>query len=178
MKNNTDFLKYACAVSRLAKDKTEREEIYQNLIVFDNVVGENPELAEFLKHPGIAVEEKLEMAQSIFKEGGFVDLSRDFLKLLIAEKKIDCLKNILEKYHTILRVINRQIHVVVETAFSAEKKTLEEIKDVLSRKFDREIILGFSENRSLIGGFRVIADGQVFDGSVKGELKRMEEILK
>ena len=112
------------------------------------------------------------------KELEFSKTTFEFIKLIIGDGIIEHLEDIVNKYSAILRAINKEIKVKIQAAYRQDKKTLDEIKEVLSKKFGRKIILEFSENKDLIGGFRIIANGQAFDCSVKGELEQMREMLK
>lgn len=178
MSANIDFYKYARALSKLSKNNKELKEIQTNLIAFNQILESNAQVLKLLKHPGIALVEKNTFIETIARKLKFSKTTQDFIKLLIAEGKIEHLKEILNKYNIILRVINKEIKVKVQAAYAQDEKILTEIKEVLSKKFGCEIILEFSENKDLIGGFRIIAKHQVFDCSVKGELEQIEKALK
>lgn len=173
-----DYCKYARALSNLAQNSGELEEIYKNLILFRQVLAEKAKAFKFFKHPAIPQNEKKDVVEAFAREYNFSKTSLGFLDLLISGGKIEHLDAILERLSIVLRAAKKQVRVKVESAYAQDKKTLLEIKDVFSKKIGREIILEFSENKSLIGGFRVIAEGQIYDGSLKGELKDMENFLK
>lgn len=177
MRRDADLYNYARALSRISTDTKELAQIQKDLAVFNEILVANKEALGFLKHPGIPPAEKTSFLCEITREGKFSPMAEGFLKLLISENKIEYLKDVLVRYDGILMAMNREIKVKVEAAYRQDKKTLEEIKEVLSKKFGRKITMEFSENGNLIGGFRIIADGLVFDGSVKGELERIKFLL-
>lgn len=177
MRRDIDVSNYARALSRISADAQELVQIQKDLAAFNGILVANKETFEFLKHPGIAVAEKTSFLDEVSKECNFSQVAREFLKLLITEGKIERLADILTSYDAILGALNREIKVIVEGVYRQEKIELEEIKEVLSKKFGRKITVEFLENSMLLGGFRIIADGLVFDASVRGELERMEEMI-
>jgi F-type H+-transporting ATPase subunit delta len=178
MSADIDFYKYAWALSKISKDIKELEEIQQNLKGLKQILEEKQDVFKLLKHPGVPQVEKFKIIESIAKELKFSKTASEFIKLIVGDGIVEHLEDILNKYSAILRAINKEIKVKIQTAHSQDRKTLDEIKEVLSKKFGRKIVLEFSENKDLIGGFRIIADGQAFDCSVKGELEQIREILK
>ncbi len=178
MNININFYKYARALSELSKDNKELEQVRENLTAFNNILEDNMQVFKFLKHPGITLTQKTAFVKPIAEKLKFSETARDFIRLLLSEKKIEHLKDILNNYNAILRAINREIKVEVQAAYAQDKKALVEIKNVLSEKFGCKIILKFSQNKDLIGGFRIIAKNQVFDCSVKSQLEQIEKTLK
>ena len=177
MDKDPAIYKYALALSSLAKEEKQLDRVNQNLSSLNKLFREEDNLFNFLKHPGVPREEKFEVVENLAKELKLSSVTKDFVKFLMVEKKIGDLEDIVDRYQLILRAINKEIKVVVESACLRDKKVLEEIRDVLSKKFKAKIMLDFKENKDLIGGFRVIADGEVFDASIKAELKDLEKSL-
>lgn len=178
MNINIDFYKYARALSELSKDNKKLEQVQDDLTAFNNILEGNAQVFKFLKHPGITLADKNAFVRPIAEKLKFSETAQNFIKLLLSEGKIEYLKDILSSYNAILRAINREIKVEVQAAYAQDKKSLNEIKEVLSKKFGCKIILKFSQNKDLIGGFRIIARNQIFDCSVKSQLEQIEKALK
>jgi len=178
MNINIDFYKYARALSELSKDNKKLEQVQEDLTAFNNILEGNAQVFKFLKHPGITLADKNAFVKPIAEKLNFSKITQNFIKLLLGEGKIEHLKDILNSYNAILRAINREVKVEVQAAYAQDKKSLNEIKEVLSKKFGCKIILKFSQNKNLVGGFRIIARNRIFDCSVKSQLEQMEKALK
>lgn len=171
------FSKYALTLSSIAGEKKELMAVKENLDALTEIFREKKEVFAFLKHPGIPRHEKNVFIDELSEKFDFSKTTREFMKLLCREGRIGCFAEITSKYNTIMMALNKKIKVKVQGVYGQDKKMLARIKTILSEKLGREIILEFSENKDLIGGFRIFAQGHVFDCSLKGELERMGKEL-
>lgn len=167
------FSKYALALSAIAQENKELAAVKENLDALTKIFDEKREVVGFLKHPGISRHKKNVFIDELSEKFDFSKTTRGFIKLLCRERQINCFAKIAAKYNTIMMAVNKKIKVKVQGVYGQDKKMLAEIKKILSEKLEREIVLEFSENRDLIGGFRIFAQGHVFDCSLKGELEQI-----
>ena len=64
------------------------------------------------------------------------------------------------------------------TAQRLEDQEIAEIRKALEERFQKEIILDWSEDAELLGGVICKVDGMVFDGSVRTQLETLKESMK
>lgn len=77
--------------------------------------------------------------------------------------------------------INRRlgrIEAKVVTAKALTEKQIEAIRFILSKKIHMQVEVNVTVDPDVIGGFYVLIDGRIFDGTVRSELNNMKEHLK
>jgi F-type H+-transporting ATPase subunit delta len=66
----------------------------------------------------------------------------------------------------------------VVAAFALTEEQTESIRNVLIKKLGMPVDISVTVNPELIGGFYVLADGHIFDGTVKSSFNNMKRTLK
>ena len=64
------------------------------------------------------------------------------------------------------------------TAQRLEDEEIAAIRKALEQRFQKEIILDWSEDAEILGGVICKVDGMVFDGSVRTQLETLKESMK
>jgi F-type H+-transporting ATPase subunit delta len=64
------------------------------------------------------------------------------------------------------------------TAQRLEDQEVAAIRKALEQRFQKEIILDWSEDSEILGGVVCKVDGMVFDGSVRTQLETLKESMK
>ncbi|NLL89022.1 MAG: ATP synthase F1 subunit delta [Firmicutes bacterium] len=77
--------------------------------------------------------------------------------------------------------LNRRLGKIEARVVSAKPLTdqqVDRIRNVLAKKTSLQVEIYASVDPELIGGFYVLIDGNIFDGTVRTELEKMKESLK
>jgi F-type H+-transporting ATPase subunit delta len=116
------------------------------------------ELVGILTNPEIRLKEKDDLIDNIFKNN-------------VSDEMISLIKKIFVKYSDI-------VTVTAITAVPMGKDTQDKLKDIISKKLNKDIIFENEIDESIIGGVLLKAGDKVFDGTIKSELKSVEKQLK
>ena len=81
----------------------------------------------------------------------------------------------LENYQRLLRLEMAKRHAVIESAVALSPETSESIVNNLKQKYGQDLTTEFAVNPTLIGGMRIKLGSDVWDGSVKNRLARLQE---
>ncbi len=81
----------------------------------------------------------------------------------------------LEDFQRLLRLEMAKRHVVIESAVALSPETSESILDNLRQKYGQDLTSEFTVNPELIGGMRIKLGSDVWDGSVRNRLARLQE---
>ena len=95
---------------------------------------------------------------------------------LIAKKPRNYIK-VLENYKRLLRLEIEKRHARIESATELNEKTREPIIANLRRKYGKDLSTEFVVNEKLIGGMRIRVGSDVWDGSVRERLQRLQQQL-
>jgi F-type H+-transporting ATPase subunit delta len=95
---------------------------------------------------------------------------------LIAKKPRNYIK-VLENYKRLLRLEIDKRHATIESATELNEKAREPIIANLQRKYGNDLSTEFVVNEKLIGGMRIRVGSDVWDGSVRERLQRLQQQL-
>ena len=117
------------------------------------------------------------MLQASFTDGqldpGRISSLVDSLIAQKPRKYIDVLKN----YRRLLRLELEKRHATVETSSEADPAILSEIVANLKSKYGNDLSTEFHVDPQLLGGMRIRVGNDVWDGSVRNRLERLEHEL-
>lgn len=95
---------------------------------------------------------------------------------LATEKPRDY-RGMLQALRRLLRAELAKKQVTVESAVSLAETTANEVKKSLSAQYGADLNFTFKVTPELLGGMRIRVGNDLFDGSVKARLERLQESL-
>jgi F-type H+-transporting ATPase subunit delta len=95
---------------------------------------------------------------------------------VIAEKRRNYI-NVLKNYKRLLRLEVEKRHATVETASEVDPAIRSEIVSNLKSKYGDDLATEFHVDPQLLGGMRVRVGNDVWDGSVRNRLERLQHEL-
>lgn len=96
------------------------------------------------------------------------------VKSLIEKKPRNYIR-ILESYQRLLRLEVEKRHATIESASELSPETRSEVLANLKKKYGDELTTEFTVNKNLIGGMRIRVGSDVWDGSVRNRLQRLQQ---
>ncbi len=123
-----------------------------------------------------------QMARQLFR-GSFVNGRLDqarvasLIQAVIANKPRDYVA-VLEEYRRYLKLEFERRQAIIETATELDDDCCRMIRAQLEQRYGKDIETVFRLNPELIGGMRIKLGSDVWDGSVRGRLQRLEEEFK
>jgi len=109
---------------------------------------------------------------------GLLDRGRisSLVQSLIAEKPRDYIK-VLQAYKRLLRLEIEKRHARIESAAELDQPTREQIVSNLRKKYGGDLTSEFAIDPALLGGVRIRVGSDVWDGSVRNRLQRLQQQL-
>lgn len=164
---------YAEALMSLAQAHNITEEIGDNIRSVLSILNESQDLKDFLENPLFKPEEKKSVLQRIFDNQINHYLSKFFL-VLVDKRRIGLVEGICNKYLELLRKINN----VVLAEVTSSVKLYEEETAKLSEKIKQltganAVEIQTKIDPDIIGGVIIKVGSQVYDASLKGQLRRI-----
>ena len=133
---------------------------------------EVPGLAESLENPLVPFEAKSRVIDRVIP-----DEMKNFIKVACRHRNIGLLNEIFENYEEICRRHKNILHAVMRYVTPPKDEQLKGIKAFLCREFQAEQAeIEMIEDKSLIGGFVLQADGREFDWSMRGRYRMLSAI--
>ena len=118
-----------------------------------------------------------EMLRASFADGQ-LDPGRivSLVDSLIARKPRNCVA-ILQNYMRLLRLELEKRRARIETANAVDPKTSSKVIANLKRKYGNDLTTEFVVNPQLLGGMRIRVGSDVWDGTVRNRLERLQQQL-
>lgn len=155
------------------KGETGPVETERQLTVLSQAI--QGEAGRFFTNPVFGLEEKKAVLQDILKKNSISDDLGRFIDVLITERDISLLPEILSEFIDANRERKNEIAAKVRTAFPLEKSDVDRIGSALSKITGKQVFLEVSIDPTLIGGAVAEAGGVVYDASIKNYLIRLKE---
>ena len=95
----------------------------------------------------------------------------------LIEKKPRHYINVLENYKRLLRLEVEKRRARIESAIELSSQTSNKIVSNLKRKYGNDLTAEFVVNPELLGGMRVRVGSDVWDGTVRDRLQRLQQQL-
>jgi F-type H+-transporting ATPase subunit delta len=180
--NNTVARPYAQAVFELANDSGDLGPWSESLAIAGQLLGDRP-LVEYLGNPGFNDEQRLEFLGGLFKKAGAKilaggdDKGRNFLKLLLENRRVAVLPEISEHFEALKAKVENSVDAVVTSASALNKKQVGEIAKALTERLGCDVKVETEIDENLIGGAVIRAGDVVIDGSIRARLEGLANSL-
>lgn len=103
---------------------------------------------------------------------------KNFLTVLINEKRLAVLPEILRRYQDLVATKQELKAVTVISAFPLDEQRRQRMAEALTRYLHSKVAVDFQEDSSLIGGVLIRSGSWVMDGSIKGKLQLLRNNLQ
>lgn len=138
---------------------------------------DNKNLREILETPTIPGEQKRALLDAIVKRAGISRPVRNFVAVLMDKGRVKLLSEIVARF---AEDLNQRLGVAeadITTVRDLSAKERNELERDLAQATGKKIKAHYSEDRAILGGVIARVGSTVFDGSVKGQLERMKQLL-
>lgn len=168
--------RYALALYEVAEKKGKVKEYLQDLEEICDLIKNDKDFYETIKHPQISTKNKKKLFIRIFK-GRIDEELLSFLliliekdRLLFLREKLNQMKKIDDERNDILRGI-----VVTTSPLSEEK--FKQLNANLNNKYKKKVILTQKIDKSIIGGIYLRVDNEIIDNTIKSKLDDLKDIM-
>lgn len=175
---STSLSRYAMALFNSAKPVGKLEKVFSDLEAIRNVATTDPSFKLFLETPGIKKEQKQNVVDDICKVTRADSLTKNFLSLLLDNKRLTDLVKIVEAFEEYYRKDLGQVSCAVTSAVelnNSQRKLVEEA--ISARMKGKKLQLAFNVSQSILGGLVIKIEDQVLDHSVSAKVDRLRAQL-
>jgi F-type H+-transporting ATPase subunit delta len=170
--------RYAKALVQLGAEEGAVEKYNDELAQVVAMLAANPELSAIFSNPAYGIEAKKEILKDIIGKLGLTKTVGNFLQLLLVRGRLAFLPQVAVSYGAFADELSGIIRPVLTSGMQLEASQVEEIKTALARSTGKQVVLQVEVDPFLIGGVVTKIGDKVFDGSVRTQLDRIEDILQ
>ena len=161
--------RYAKALFELAKEQNVLEAVQTSLSEIRGLMNDLESFRSFLSNPLLSYEERCAVLKALF-EGKVPDIAYKFFLFITYKGRLDMLADMIQSFDSLYLIATDQLRANVTTAVVLEKEERVLINQQLRNKFKHDILIKWNSDPSLIGGFRIFAQGMIYDYSFKSQL--------
>jgi len=170
--------RYAKALVELAEEEKAVEAYGDELATVKEVLTQEELLRQLLDSPTLALEKKQAMLADLCKALELSAGMGKFLGLLLSKGRFCFLGQIEDNYRNQADELFGILSAKITAASELDDVQQQEIATSLEKQTGKQVALTVEVDADLIGGLQAEIGGRLFDGSVKTQLKRIEESLK
>ena len=168
--------RYALALYEVAKEKNKVDEYINDLREICDLIENNKDFYEVVKHPQISTKNKKRTFINIFN-GKIDEELLSFLLILIEKDRILYLREKLNQMEKIDLERKNILSAVVKTAVPLLESEISDLQEKLEKQYNKKIIMTTEIDKSLLGGVYVRVGNDVIDGTIKSKLEEMKDIM-
>lgn len=168
--------RYAQALFQLALEQNCVDKYSDEIKLVYNILTCDSEILRVLNHPQISSDKKLDILTTAFKDCVDSDIL-GFLSIIFKKNRENELKDILNTFIEKVLEYKGIVTAVVESAVPLKESKLNEIKDKLSSKLNKQVEIEVNVVPELIGGLKIAVCGHVIDNTVKSQLDALKKTL-
>lgn len=165
--------RYAKAIYDAALKNNQVFEVFETLYVLLEHINNDEDFRKFITYPTVEVKEKQQLICKLYKDIK-ENFSYEIIDYLIEKEKLIYLKEIYDEYTKIYYKAHQRL--IVSATFP--KELTEEQKLRLKRRLEKiknkEVMIYYRVDKSLIGGGVIRINDDVIDGSIKTQLNALK----
>ena len=169
--------RYAKALVSLGTEQNKVDVFGQELADLSQVFESEALLRLLLESPSHSQEKKTGILDEILTKLDTSKSMRNFFGLLMQKGRMVCIGQINQNYRELADELSGILRARVTAAGELSAKDKKSIGDELEKQTGKKVELTVGVDASLIGGLRTEIGGRLFDGSIKTQLKRIENTL-
>lgn len=169
--------KYAVALWETAAQDDNMLKVFQDVQKLQTACRDQT-LLKKLNMPLLSKTQKDDLVSTIAKSLNLNIITKNFLTVLIENRRFDVLENVLNTFKDIYFQKNNILKVVVETAQPLNNNQEQKLKTGLEKKLKKEVWLSYKLNENLLGGLTLYYDSVQIDDSLKNKLNTIQQVMK
>lgn len=167
--------RYAKSLFELAEKDGKLDKIHED-VLYVREVGRNKEFASVMKNPLITTDKKESIFEAVFKDK--VDtMTLNTLMVLTEHKREAYLVDVCTFFHNLYNSERKITQVTVTTAVEVSAEKIDSILAEFKAKglIEQEVELTTAVDPTIVGGFIVQFNDQLYDASIKDKLEGLKK---
>ncbi|HHK9280606.1 TPA: F0F1 ATP synthase subunit delta [Escherichia coli] len=170
----SEFITVARPYAKAAFDfavEHQSVERWQDMLAFAAEVTKNEQMAELLS--GALAESFIAVCGEQLDENG-----QNLIRVMAENGRLNALPDVLEQFIHLRAVSEATAEVDVISAAALSEQQLAKISAAMEKRLSRKVKLNCKIDKSVMAGVIIRAGDMVIDGSVRGRLERLADVLQ
>lgn len=177
MKENVLARRYARALFEIARERKILDKVHGDMNSLQANLAANQELRMVVDSQDVSKHEKQQVFGTLLK-GKVSDVFLNFLFLLCKKNREILIDTISREFDALMDKYNRKLRAATVTAIPLDSEVLTRLKELLDDTYDADVKIDNMTDPGILGGIVIEVGGQVFDGSLASQLRRLKSQLR
>lgn len=164
----------ATALLELAAERNELDSTAADMKAIGEAIAGTPQLQAFLDSPSIKDQERSDVLERTLLTGAS-SLVGSFIRLLVSKGQVGELAAVSAAVERLMDVRQGKVEVDVTVARALNDRQLDEVRQRVSAAIQKQAIVKQHVDESILGGIIVRFGDKLIDGSVRSQLKAIED---
>ena len=170
--------RYASALFDLASEAGTVSAVESDLETLAQAMTESPDLRALTTNPEIGRSAQGAAVEAVAKSLGTSELTRKFLGVLAANRRLGKLGEVIRAFRTIAAQQRGEVTAEVTSAHAMTDAQLDQLKTKLTAREGRTVKLATRVDPELLGGLVVTIGSKRIDGSIRTRLNSLAQAMK
>ncbi len=170
--------RYASALFELASEAGTVTSVESDLAKLSDALSESDDLAAATTNPQLSRDAQGQAIGAVAKHLGLADLTSNFLGVLASNRRLSALPEIIAAFKTIAAAQRGEVTAKVTSAHPLSDAQLSSLKDKLTAREGRTVMLSADVDPDLLGGLVVTIGSQRIDASIRTRLNSLSQAMK
>ena len=178
MRNFTISRRYARALLSLGKEDGNYLKYGEELKAFSDLLKKETQARYILESPIYDSSSRSKLLSVILGKTGFSPTINNFIQLLLAKGRIQYLDDIAVYYAQLTDELSNIKRATVTAAVKLSEDIVQRIQAALKEVVQQEVVVTVQQDPSIIGGIVAQVGDLTLDGSLRTQLKSLQESLR
>ncbi|GKW17357.1 ATP synthase subunit delta [Pectobacterium carotovorum subsp. carotovorum] len=149
---------------------------WQNMLAFSAEVARNEQIAELLS----GAVAPIELAKTFIAVCGdqLDEAGQNLVRVMAENGRLPVLPEVLEQFIQLRAALESTVDVDVISANTLSEQQLSKIAAAMEKRLSRKVKLNCKIDKSVMAGVVIRAGDMVIDGSIRGRLERLADVLQ
>nr|WP_298929172.1 F0F1 ATP synthase subunit delta [uncultured Erythrobacter sp.] len=170
--------RYASALFELASEAGTVTAVESDLVKLSGALSESDDLRSATTNPQLSRSAQGEAIAAVGKHLGLADLTNSFLGVLASNRRLSALPDMIAAFQTIAAAQRGEVTAAVSSAHPLSDSQLATLKDKLTAREGRTVMLSADVDPDLLGGLVVTIGSQRIDASIRTRLNSLSQAMK
>jgi F-type H+-transporting ATPase subunit delta len=174
--------RYANALYLLADERGQLPMVEKELVSFQGLLAASAELTSFITSPLLRRDVIVKGLDALFAKASISGLAQQFFHVVVKNGRAAAIPTIIQGFLTLLAEKRGEVVAEVTAAHAltdAQKDMIASaLQQSLSAKGVKKIVIAPKVDESVLGGMMVQIGSSLYDGTIKGKLQKLSQVLK
>jgi len=170
--------RYARALFSLGQQDGLYAKYGNELDAFVKLYKQNSDLSHVLSNQVFPMDARKKILNAVLNKGGFSQMVRNFLNLLLEKNRIVSIESINEFYSRLTDEVSNISHAEIITAMPMKEETMARVIKAFEVLLSRTIKAKVVKDPDIIGGIIVKIGDTFWDGSLRSQIEGLRESFR